>query len=141
MAISQAMWCHGHSIQPENPALSVGRVGWAGQIKHPGSQGWYHLAVPTSVIITDIRQRIAAAMIQFSAGSQGHIGNVHVYDGPNRIANEDNLNLSGLDQFHRLAFPNPPAIVWGIGISIFAALGADPANAWIEIHAGGADLV
>jgi hypothetical protein len=29
MAISQAMWAHGHSIQAEDPALAVGRAGWA----------------------------------------------------------------------------------------------------------------
>ena len=38
MAISQAMW--GHSIQAEDPALAVGRAGWAELGKHPNSQGW-----------------------------------------------------------------------------------------------------
>jgi hypothetical protein len=39
MAISHAMWAHGHSIQAEDPALAVGRAGWAGQIKHPELAG------------------------------------------------------------------------------------------------------
>jgi len=141
MAISQAMWCHGHSIQPEDPGLTVGRIGWAGQIRHPGSQGWYHLAVPTPVIVTDIRLRIDSALIQFSSGSQGHIQAIHVYDGGNRIAHEDNVSLSGTDQLHKLEVTGRPQIFWAVGISIFMTLGADPANAWIDIHAGGADFV
>jgi hypothetical protein len=141
MAISQAMWIHGHNIQPEDPALTVGRVGWAGQIKHPGSQGWYHLAIPTSVIVTDIRLRIDSAIIQFSTGSQGFVRNVHIYDGGTRIANYDNLNLSGADRFDRFPVAGQPQVSFGIGISVLMALGTDPANAWIEIHSGGVDFV
>jgi Family of unknown function (DUF6623) len=95
MAISQAMWAHGHSIQPEDPTLTVSRVGWAGQIKHPNSQGWYHISVPTAVIITDIRMRVDAALILFSTGTQGVIRNVHVYDGRTKIAGNDNVAVSG----------------------------------------------
>jgi hypothetical protein len=61
-------------------------VGWAGQIKHPNSQGWYHISIPTAVIITDIRMRVDAALILFSTGTQGVIQNVHVYDGRTKIA-------------------------------------------------------
>ena len=145
MAISQAMWVHGHSLQAEDPTLSVGRIGWAAQLRHLNSQGWYHLAIPTSVIITDIRARIDAAMIQFSSGNQGTIQQFHVYDGDNRIATNTGLNLTGTEQFARFTIPlvnnARPAVQWGIGISIFAVLGADPANAWIDIHSGGVDLV
>src|SRR3954453_23146807 len=118
MAISQAMWSHGHSVQPENPAPTVGRVGWAGQIKHPASQGWYHLAIPTPVIVTDIRLRIDSAMIQFSAGNQGIVRSVHVYDGPTRIAHQDNLNVTGTDVFYKVPLQGRPLILWGIGISM-----------------------
>jgi Family of unknown function (DUF6623) len=84
MAISQAMWTHGHSIQAEDPAATVGRIGWAGQIRRAG---WYHLAIPTPVIVTDIRLRIDSAMLQFTSGTEGSVQNVHVWDGGNRIAN------------------------------------------------------
>jgi hypothetical protein len=140
MAISQAMWVHGHSIQNEDPNLTVGRIGWAGQLRHPGTQGWFHLAIPTPVIVTDIRLRVDAAMIQFSTGSQGSIHSLHVYDGGTRIANFDNLNLTGTDQFSRFTLPRP-SVNWGIGISILAALGTNTTNAWIDIHAGGVDFV
>src|SRR3954470_11297996 len=89
MAISQAVWMHGHGLQSENPTFAVGRVGWGGQIKQLGSQGWYHLAIPTPVIVTDIRLRLDAAVIQFSGGSQGLIHGVHVYDGNNQICRRD----------------------------------------------------
>jgi uncharacterized protein DUF6623 len=145
MAISQALWIHGHGIQPEDPTLTVGRVGWAGQIKHPGSQGWYHLGVPTSVIITDIRLRVDAAIISFATGGQGVIQNVHVYDGPVKIAGFDNLGLSGPNQLKRLlvrdAAGNQPSLNLGIGISMFVTLGADPQQAWVEVSAAGVDLV
>jgi hypothetical protein len=141
MAISQAMWTHGHSLVSENPAFAVGRVGWGGQIKQLGSQGWYHLAIPTPVIVTDIRLRLDSAVIQFSGGGQGVIHNVHVYDGKNRIANRDNLTLHGTDQVFRIPVPGRPPLQWGVGISMFISLGTDPANAWLEIHSGGADFV
>jgi|1186.fasta_scaffold197630_1 hypothetical protein len=141
MAISQAMWIHGHGLQSENPTFAVGRVGWGGQIKQLGSQGWYHLAIPTPVIVTDIRLRLDAAVIQFSGGSQGLIQGVHVYDGNNQIARQDNLTLHGVDQIFRIALPNLPPVQWGVGISMLIALGADPANAWLEIHSCGADFV
>lgn len=141
MAISQAMWVHGHSLQSENPALPVGRIGWGGQIRGPGSQSWYHIAIPTAVIVTDIRQRIDAAMLYFSSGSQGSIRNVHVWDGDARIATFDNLNLTGTQFFSRHVLTARPAVNWGIGISFFAALGTDAANAWIDLHSGGVDFV
>jgi hypothetical protein len=141
MAISQAMWTHGHSLQNEDPSLTVGRIGWAGQIRHPGTQGWYHLAIPTPVIVTDIRLRIDAAMVFFSSGSQGSIHSFHVWDGNTRLANFDNLNLTGTAQFSRFTVAGQPAVKWGIGISILAVLGTDPANAWIDIHSGGVDFI
>ena len=96
------MWVHGHSIQPENPALTVGRIGWAGQIRTLDSAGWYHIAIPTTVIVTDIRQRIDSAMVQFGTGTQGFLRNFHVYDGQNRIANYDNLNITGAGLFDKV---------------------------------------
>ena len=107
MAISQAMWAHGHSIQPEDPTLTVGRVGWAGQIKHPNSQGWYHISIPTAVIITDIRMRVDAALILFSTGTQGVIQNVHVYDGRTKIASNDNVAVSGVNQLEQVSSTGP----------------------------------
>jgi hypothetical protein len=139
MAISQAMWVHGHALQPENPALTVGRMGGAGQLRRAGS-GWFHIAVPTPVIVTDIRLRAAAAIVFFSSGNQGAIHNLHVWDGNTRISANDNLNLSGANQFSRFNLPNP-AVNFGIGISIFATLGTDAASAWIDIYSAGVDFV
>ncbi|WP_157429762.1 DUF6623 family protein [Actinomadura oligospora] len=143
MAISQAMWVHGHALQNENPALTVGRIGWAGQIRHPGTSGWYHLAIPTAVIITDIRLRVDAAMVMFSTGAQGSIKSFHVWDGDNKILGLDGLNLTGTNVFSRFVLPqNPrPSVRWGLGISIFTALGTDPNAAWVDIHSGGVDLI
>jgi hypothetical protein len=141
MAISQAMWTHGYYVQSQDPALTVQRINGAGQIRQAGAQGWLHLAVPTPVIVTDIRLRIDSAMIQFSTGSQGFVRNVHVWDGANRIANYDNLNLSGVDRLDRFPVAGRPEVRFGIGISVFVTLGTDPANAWININSGGSDFV
>ena len=145
MAISQAMWTHGHSIQPEDPALAVGRVGWAGQIKHLSSGGWYHISIPTSVIVTDIRLRVDAVLISFSSGTQGVIQSVHVYDGRTKIATKDNVAASGINRLTRFpvrdAAGDPSLVNFGIGISMFVTIGANPQQAWVEISAAGADLV
>jgi hypothetical protein len=135
------MWTHGHSLQSENPGLTIGRIGFAGQIRGAGVQGWFHLAIATPVIVTDIRQRIDAAMLLFSSGSQGSIRNVHVWDGNTRLATFDNLNLTGTAVFDRRVLPARPPVSWGIGISFFAVLGTDIVNAWIDIHSGGVDFV
>lgn len=140
MAISQAMWVHGHALQNEDPALTVGRIGWAGQLRHLGTSGWFHIAVPTPVIVTDIRLRVDSAMVYFSSGSQGTIRNVHVWDGNNRISQNDNLSLTGSNQFSRFTLPRP-AVNYGIGISIFASLGTDATAAWIDIQSVGVDFV
>ena len=145
MAISQALWTHGHSIQPEDAALTVGRVGWAGQIKRLNSGGWYHISIPTSVIVTDIRLRVDAILISFSSGTQGVIQSVHVYDGRTKIAANDNVAVSGVNQLSRFpvrdAAGQPPLVNFGIGISMFVTIGANPQQAWVEISAAGADLV
>jgi hypothetical protein len=141
MAISQAMWTHGYNVQPQDQALSVDRIDGAGQIRQAGAQGWLHLAVPTPVIVTDIRLRVDSAMIQFSTGSQGFVRSVHVWDGATRIANYDNLNLSGADRLDRFPVDGRPEVRFGIGISVFVTLGTDLANAWININSGGSDFV
>jgi Family of unknown function (DUF6623) len=143
LSISQAMWVHGHSIQPENPALTVGRIGWAGQIRTLDSAGWYHIAIPTTVIVTDIRQRIDSAMVEFATGTQGFLRAFHVYDGQTRIAFQDNLNVTGAGVFYRFTLSSParPFVGLGIGISLNLALGHDPQQAWIDIHAAGVDFV
>jgi hypothetical protein len=92
------------------------------------------------VIVTDIRLRADAAMIFFSSGAQGVIRNVHVWDGNTRISANDNLNLSGTNQFSRFAVGRP-AVNYGLGISLFASLGTDPATAWIDIQSAGVDFV
>ena len=141
MAITQAMWVHGHSMRNEDPALNVVPIGWAGQLRHLNSQGWYHIAIPTTVIVTDIRQNIDSAMVQFDAGPQASLRNFHIYDGYNRIANYDGLNLTGVGQFPRFPVPGRPLVFWGIGISMNFALGADPTQAWVDVHSAGVDFV
>jgi hypothetical protein len=120
-------------------------VGWAGQIRHPNSQGWYHISIPTTVIVTDIRLRVDAVLILFSTGAQGVIQNVHVYDGRTKIATNDNVAASGLNQLRRFLVRDPagnrPPVGFGIGLSMFVTVGADPQQAWVEISAAGVDLV
>jgi hypothetical protein len=52
---------------------------------------------------------------------------------------------SGVNQLSRFpvrdAAGQPPLVNFGIGISMFVTIGANPQQAWVEISAAGADLV
>jgi hypothetical protein len=132
-------------VRNEDPALNVVPIGWAGQILHPGTQSWYHIAIPTTVIVTDIRQRIDSAMVKFDT-IDASLRSFHVYDGPDIIAIYDGLNSMGQLPFDR--FPVPPDqatnqkhwVGLGIGISMNFALGPS-AQARVRVNAAGVDFV
>jgi hypothetical protein len=149
-----ASWVHGNALTVESPqSLSrVGHFGWgADMLIKPGQASWFHIPLPTPVIVGDVRAALQRVFLLFkSEPGVGEIRNVHVYDGSSKPQEFNDLRLSGehrlgLDGENRFDLASPHTVVWGVGISFFfqASIGFDspvPASQLIVASAG-ADYV
>ncbi len=83
--ISYASWIHGHSMEIEYPDRIIWQVrkGYAYQLEgKPGTANWFHFAIPTPVIVNDVRLRIDSIILRFLTGSvDAFVRDVHIYDG------------------------------------------------------------
>lgn len=143
MPLAHAMWVHGHSMQIEylDRIDSVQRAG--GYIRVEGksnSSNWFHLAIPTAVIVDGNRLRIGSVMLRFRT-SGATVTKVHVYDGGNKIASQDGLSLNPSDwAFERFDVPSEPEILWGLGISFKGEFGSGSRRR-IEVSSAGGDFL
>jgi hypothetical protein len=142
--ISYASWIHGHSMQIEYPDRIdfTWRAGFYIRIEgKPGTTNWFHFAIPTPVIIDDVRLRIDAAMLRFVTGSvDAFVRDVDVYDGEKLIASHKNVNLSEENAFAKFVVPERPLVRWGIGISIGVAFGVEMMPHRMEFISAGCDF-
>jgi hypothetical protein len=144
MPIAHAMWIHGHSIRVEYPDRmddDTRRVG--GYFRLVGcanTSNWFHVAIPTAVIVEGNRLRVDSVMLRFRA-SGASLTTVNVYDGQNIIASHDGLSLSPEDwAFERFDVPDEPKIRWGLGISFKVKFDAGTSRK-IEVSSAGADFM
>ena len=127
MSLKAAMWIHGTSAQVEDPkgliANGVLRRGWGTSFfGHSGSFNWFHVAIPTPVILDDARPRLVKVFVFYKSLS-GSIKNIHVWDGATRVKSFNGLSLSGdhglgIDAANTWAIDPPLTIRFGLGISI-----------------------
>jgi hypothetical protein len=149
-----ASWAHGNALTVENPEslAEIRHMGWGTDMRvRPGQGSWFHIPVPTPVIVNDVRAKLARVFVMFdSEPGQGRIRNVHVFDGPNRIAEFNDLSLSGhhsggLDGSNQFDLPTPHEVLWGIGVTFFfqAAVGIDSAipPPPLLVASGGGDFI
>ena len=125
--IAEASWVHGTSIQievPENIEF-VRRFGFFTRIiGKPNTTNWFHFAIPTPVIVNDVRKTFGPCMLRFStAGAGALVRDVHLYDGEVRVVAHDGVNLSGSQPFTRFGIAHAPKVLWGVGISIGVTFG------------------
>ena len=143
-AISYASWIHGHSMQVEYPdrIASQWRAGFAYTIEgKPGTGNWFHFAIPTPVIIDDVRLRADSVMLRFStASADAFVRDVHIYDGETVLAAHDNIFLSGPQPFVRLVVPDRPLMGLGLGISIGVGFGVEAMDHHMQFIAAGCDF-
>ena len=138
-ALTSAMWTHGTSVAVQTPcAAQVTRLGFYTRVDGSGGIScWFHFAIPTTVILSDRRLQIDRVMLNFSTNG-ARVTSVHVYDGPTRIAMNDNLNLSGDHGFEPFYVPGRPQVNWGIGVSVLVQFSIDPSQ--ILFRTAGVDL-
>jgi hypothetical protein len=143
--ISYASWIHGQNMQIENPDRLARQlhVGWCTFVEgKPGTENWFHFAVPTPVIINDVRLQADSVMLCFATGSvDAFVRDVHVYDGRTRIAEFNDVNLSKTQDFVRLTLPGAPAVLRALGISVGVGFGVEAMDHGMEFFAVGCDLV
>jgi hypothetical protein len=143
--ISYASWIHGHSMQVEYPDRIVRheRVGWGTDIEGmPGTINWFHFAIPTPVIINDVRLQADSIMLCFKTGSiDAVVRDVHVYDGGSVIAEFNNIYLSNDQPFMRLVLPGAPQMSQALGISLGVGFGVEPMDHLMTFFAVGCDFV
>ena len=145
MPIAHAMWIHGHSLRIEYPDRMDGDTRQGGAyyklIGNRNSENWFHVAVPTALIVEGRRLRLDSVMLRFRT-DKARVTKVHVYDGETRIASHEGLTLEPEDWlFARFDIPDPkPEIFWGVGISFKGEFGAI-APRKIEVSAAGADFL
>jgi hypothetical protein len=158
-ALKYASWVHGNAFTvPENPASTAiapvpGRPrtdivglhqGWGQTWRgRSGTANWFHVGVPTPVIVDDVRLRLQRVMILFAAGVSCDLTNVHVWDGPNRIQTFGPFAITrnhfgGLDASNTFNAPANPLVFWGVGISVLIRFNT-AAN--ITFYSAGIDFV
>lgn len=147
-----ASWTHGNALTVESPENlnRVGHSGWGADMSvKPGKSSWFHIALPTPVIVGDIRSQFQKFFLMFD-GQGGRIQEVHVYDGSFKIQEfkglqlngEHRLSLEGANTFNLTA---PHSVALGIGITFLftADIGFDspiPPSRLI-LAAAGADFM
>ena len=145
VGISYASWIHGHSMQIEFPdrVPYQRRTGMSFDIEgQPGTDNWFHFAIPTPVIVNDVRLRAARIILNFKTFSiDAFVRHVHVYDGIYRIAQFDDINLSMDQPGVRLDIPEKPLMLLGLGISLGVGFGVEPMSHRMEFYAAGCDFV
>jgi hypothetical protein len=143
--ISYASWIHGHSMEIEYPdrMASAIRRGYAYQVEgKPGTNNWFHFAVPTPVIINDVRLQIDSVMLRMATGSvDSFVRDVHIYDGEVRIAVHEEVYLVEDNWFVRFEVPETPYLRWGLGISLGVGFGVEMMAHTMDFVSVGADLI
>jgi hypothetical protein len=142
--IPYASWIHGHSMQIEYPDRIAyqRRAGFSINVEgKPGTNNWFHFAIPTPVIIDDVRLRADAVLLRFKTGSvDAFVRDVHVYDGERLIAAHNDVNLSKENWFVKLVVPDRPHVLWGLGISLGVGFGVEMMDHHMDFIAAGCDF-
>jgi hypothetical protein len=143
--VSYASWIHGNCMQVEYPdrLVRLEHDGWGTVIEgQPGTVNWFHFAIPTPVILNDVRLQADSILLSFSTGSpDAFVRDVHVYDGGGRIAIFDNIYLPPGKPAPRLLIPGTPIIGFGLGISVGVGFGVESMDHGMTFSAAGCDFV
>jgi hypothetical protein len=144
-ALAEAMWTHGTSMVIEFPD-NIARVWKAGFYMEvegkPNTNNWLHFPIPTTVIVDDKRLRVGSVMLLCETLSPNAvIRNVHIYDGPDKIAAHDSLSISGNAGLVRFDVPTHPPVNWGVGISVGVSFGGGSGSLVMKFKSAGCDFI
>lgn len=137
----QAFWTNGVDIALENRSWSTLRQGFGTFVRpsNESTSGWVHFSIPTPVILSNVRVTAGQALVRFSTGPQAKIGAFHVYDGENKISEQNGLSLGGTLQVATQPLGRPQ-IFWGTGISLLLDFTGTGEDAWVQLIGAGIDF-
>jgi hypothetical protein len=134
--LKHASWINGNAVVVEEPNnILVRHWGWGTEMQFTFAPGvaprgtWCHIALPTPVIINDVRLKVQKLFLFFKTGQHAVIDNIHIYDGPGKIAAWDAVpggNISArrsgdhsrsIDDQNTIILPDPHEVSYGISIS------------------------
>jgi hypothetical protein len=120
-----ANWAHGNSVTMGSPD-AVSRFQHQGGgveiVVKQGKLSWFHIPIPSPVVIGDVRSQLERVYILFEASNGGHITEVQVHDGPTEVHAFKSLSLQGthiwsLDSANTFNLPALRSVRWGIAVS------------------------
>ena len=148
-----AMWIHGNAVVAEHPKnlLALDRKGWGTEFKlQRGTKSWFHVAIPTPVIMNNQRPQLVRAFLFFNTPEEdGYISEVHLYDGATKLQVFENLALGGdcrtlMGGHNTFALPSPRTLYSGLGISFLYQAPLRPDEplrpSYLSIAAAGGDF-
>lgn len=139
----QASWIHGHNTMVEYPdRLTLARpMGFYGLFAgKKGTFNWFHLAIPTPVIVDRRRLRLDSVMLIFATDPNAIVRSVHVYDAASRIQTYDGLEMTGTHWFERFDVLDR-RVRYGIGVSVGVQFANAAGNSRIAFLSGGGDFI
>ena len=143
--VAYGSWIHGHSMEIEYPDRIETQVrrGFSHHVAgRPGTDNWFHFAIPTPVIINDVRLCLDSIMLCFVTESvDAWVRDVHVYDSEALLAVFDNVNMAEDNSFVRFTIPETPYVGGGIGISLGVSFGIESMSHGMDLRAAGADFI
>ncbi|HEY4386205.1 MAG TPA: DUF6623 family protein [Ktedonobacteraceae bacterium] len=145
--LASAMWIQGNALTVENPATTVNivHIGWGTVVYGiPGRSSWFHIPIPSPVIINNQRPYVTKVFLMFDIGpGMGYISNVHLYDGGYNFKQFNGLYLVGdhrtyLDASNTFVLDVPRTIYLALGISF--NLNFTGSSPWFTISSAGGDF-
>ena len=156
MAKLFASWVHGNSVVAQEmggPPLNWNGHSWSdlngyrngfgnNYYLQGNHQNWFHVALPTPVIVEDKRATLDRVMVLFLFPEGVSLNSLHVWDGQDRILQLDGLNVTGnhstgLDADNTFDVRHE-GIQWGTSISMLVSAVVD---AGIFFAAAGGDFI
>lgn len=131
MAGFTASWTHGHAVVVESMVddgvFKFTRFGWGAEIVvRPGTSRWFHIPIPTPVILDGKRMKLIRVFLQWQQirghPRSAHIEDAHLWDGKNRIAKKsaNDFKQSGfatMPDHQTYELPRPREWFFGVGLS------------------------
>jgi hypothetical protein len=143
--LNQLIWIHGTSGQVQDPegVFSLVRLGSGTRILGKEGRGiTMHFALPTPMFVSENRLSIRSVFLDFATKELAKVTAVHVWDGPNRIASFENLNLSGEHRFEKFEIEGHPGFSRGINVSVEIAFAVNHGtSSIIEFMSAGGEFI
>jgi hypothetical protein len=130
MAGFTASWVHGNAVVAEDPIVEDGGMfgfnhfGWGTQIvMRPGFSRWFHIPLPTPVILDGARLKLIRAFIQLHVDRLGSLQRLDLWDGDRKVGSTEPISnfksspaaqIPGHQTFELI---EPHVVAFGLGLS------------------------